>query len=167
MFRQLMNRLEGAEALDPFVRAADPLAGRLVASPGLRRFFHGDATGIPPHVVATDLPLGAWFMAIFLDLFPDAGSRRAASRLVALGLAAAGPTAISGWAEWARADHGARRVGVVHAVANFTGSLIFLASWVARKRDRHRLGRRLARVGGGVLIIGALLGGYIGSARRP
>lgn len=167
MFLRMMRRLEDSDRLDPAVRAAEPLAGRLVASPGLRRFFRGDATGIPPHVIATDVPFGAWFMAIFLDLFPDAGSRRAASRLVALGLVAAAPTGLSGWAEWARADQATRRVGVVHAAANLTATLIFLASWVARTRGRHRLGVRLARLGGKVLVIGGFLGGYMGRARRP
>lgn len=167
MFRRMMRRLEESDRLDPAVRAADPLAGRLVAKPRLRRFFHGDATGIPPHVIATDVPFGAWFMAIFLDLFPDAGSRRAAARLVALGVVAAGPTGLSGWAEWARADRATQRVGVVHAAANLVATLIFLASWAARTRDRHRLGVRLARLGGVVLILGGFLGGYMRSVRRP
>ena len=167
MYRRLMRRLEESDRLDPAVRVAEPLAGRLVANPRLRRFFRGEATGIPPHVIATDVPFGAWFMAIFLDLFPDEGTRRAAARLVALGVVAAGPTGISGWAEWARADHATRRVGVVHAAANGTATLIFLASWAARTRGRHGLGVRLARLGGALLIVGGFLGGYMGSVRRP
>ncbi|MCB5273439.1 hypothetical protein BJG92_00961 [Arthrobacter sp. SO5] len=167
MFLRLMQRLEESDRLDPAVHAAEPLAARLVANRRLRSFFHGDATGIPPHVIATDVPFGAWFMAIFLDLFPDPGSRRAAARLVALGVVAAGPTGLSGWAEWARADHSTRRVGVIHAAANLAATLIFLASWVARSRERHRLGVRLARLGGVVLILGGFLGGYMRSASRP
>lgn len=167
MFLRTMRRLEESDRLEPAVRAADPLAGKLVANPRLRRFFHGDATGIPLHGIATDLPFGAWFMAIFLDLFPDAGTRRAATRLVALGVAAAAPTGISGWAEWARADRGTRRIGVVHAAANLTATLIFLASWAARLRDRHGLGVNLARAGGSLLIVGGFLGGYMRSRRRP
>jgi hypothetical protein len=167
LFLRTMRRLEDADRLDPAVRAAEPLAGRLVASPRLRRFFHGDATGIPPHVIATDVPFGAWFMAIFLDLFPDEGTRRAATRLVALGVVAASPTGISGWAEWARADRGTRRVGVVHAAANLTATIIFLASWAARKRDRHLLGVGLARAGGALLIVGGFLGGYMRNRRAP
>ena len=166
VFLRMMRRLEKADRLDPAVRAAEPLAGRLVANPGLRRFFHGDATGIPPHAIATDVPFGAWFMAIFLDLFPDAGTRRATTRLVALGVVAAAPTGISGWAEWARADRATRRVGIVHAAANLTATLIFLASWAARTRDRHGLGVGLARAGGALLIVGGFLGGYMGRARR-
>ena len=166
-FRRMMRRLEESDRLDPAVRAAEPLAGRLVANPRLRSFFRGDATGSIPHAVATDVPFGAWFMAIFLDLFPDEGTRRAATRLVALGVAAAGPTGITGWAEWARADRATRRVGVVHAAANGTATLIFLASWAARTRGRHDLGVWLARLGGVLLIVGGFLGGYMRSVRRP
>ncbi len=167
MFLQLMKRLENAEALDPAVRTAEPLASRLIAEPRLRRFFHGDATGIPPHAILTDVPFGAWFMAIFLDLFPDEGSRRAARRLVGLGVVAAAPTGLSGWAEWARADHATRRIGVVHAGANLAATLIFLASWRARRSERHRLGIALARIGAVLLIAGGFLGGYMRSVRRP
>lgn len=65
------------------------------------------------------------------------------------------------------ADRATRRVGVVHAAANLAATLIFLASWAARTRDRHGLGVGLARAGGALLIIGGFLGGYIGRARRP
>lgn len=167
MFLQLMRRLGEADALDPAVRTAEPLAARLIAEPRLRRFFHGDATGIPPHVILTDVPFGAWFMAVFLDFFPDDGSRRAARRLVGLGVLAAAPTGLSGWAEWARADTATRRIGVVHAAANLAATLIFLASWRARRKDRHRLGVRLARAGAVLLIVGGFLGGYMRSVRRP
>lgn len=167
MFLTLMKQLADAESLDPAVRTAEPIAARLVANPRLRRFFHGDANGIPPHVILSDLPFGAWFMAVFLDLFPDRGSRRAAQRLVGLGVLAAPPTAISGWAEWARADHATRRIGVVHAAANLTATLIFLASWRARRKGRHRLGVGLARAGAVLLVAGGFLGGYMRSNPRP
>ena len=112
------------------------------------------------------MPLGAWFMAQFLDLFPDDGTRRAATRLVGLGVVAAVPTALTGWAEWARADRGARRVGIVHATANAVGTLIFIGSWAARSHSRHDLGVRLGRLGGLVLLVGSLLGGYMRSDRQ-
>jgi hypothetical protein len=105
-------------------------------------------------------------MAQFLDLFPDDGSRRAATRLVGLGVVAAVPTALSGWAEWARADHGTRRVGIVHATANAAGTLVFLGSWAARSRGHHELGVRLGRWGGMVLLVGGMSGGYMRSDRE-
>ena len=127
--------------------------------------LHGDATGIPLHGIFTDVPFGAWFMAQFLDLFPDDGTQRAATRLVGLGVVAAVPTALAGWAEWALSDRGTRRVGIIHATANAVGTLIFIGSWAARSRDRHDLGVRLGRLGGIVLVVGGFLGGYMGSDR--
>ena len=131
LFRRLMGKLERAESLDGAVRAISPLAQRLVANGRLRSVLHGDATGLPLHVILTDVPFGAWFMAQYLDLFPDEGSQRAATRLVGLGVVAAAPTALSGWAEWALADRATRRVGIVHAGANGVAVLIFLGSWHA------------------------------------
>jgi hypothetical protein len=110
--------------------------------------------------------LGAWWMAQFLDLFPDAGMRRAATRLVGLGVVAAVPTALAGWAEWAQADRGTRRVGIVHATANAVGTLVFMGSWAARSCSRHDLGVWLGRMGGAVLLVGAMSGGYMRSARQ-
>jgi hypothetical protein len=167
LFLRTLRRLEESNGLDPAVRAVEPVASRIVSRPRIRRLLHGEATGIPLHVINTDGPFGAWFMALFLDFFRDAGTQRAATRLVGCGLAFAVPTAITGWAEWALADRGTRRVGILHATANGIGTLIFLGSWAARLRDRHDLGVRLARLGGMVLIAGGMMGGYMRSDRSP
>lgn len=163
---RLLLRLERSDALDGAIRAAEPVARRLVARKPIRRVLHGDATGIPLHVIFTDLPFGAWFMAQFLDMFSDEGSRRAATRLVSLGVVTAVPTAVTGWAEWALADRATRRVGIVHATVNGVAVLVFVGSWAARVRDRHVLGVRLGRLGGAVLVAGGFLGGHMGSGRR-
>jgi uncharacterized membrane protein len=164
-FLRLLGRLERSTGLDPVVRGVEPFAGRIVANERLRRVLHGEATGIPLHIISTDLPLGAWWMAQFLDLFPDDGMRRASTRLVGLGVVAAVPTALTGWAEWARADRGTRRVGIVHATANGVSTLVFVGSWAARSRRRHDLGVWLSRLGGVVLLVGAMCGGYMRSDR--
>lgn len=166
-YLRAMARLERWHALDPAVRAVEPLAARLVADPRRRRVLHGDATGIPPHTILTDVPFGAWFMAQYLDLFDDEAARRAATRLVGLGVVGAVPTALAGWAEWALSDRGTRRVGVVHAASNLVGTLVFAASWVARLRGQHRRGAALARLGGAVVIVGGFTGGYMRSERVP
>jgi len=165
-FRQLMGSIERLKALDIPVDAARPLAGRLVRNERLRNVLHGQATGIPLHPILTDVPFGAWFMAVFLDLFPDAGTQRAATRLVGLGVISAVPTALSGWAEWALADRKTQRVGVVHAGLNASAVLIFAGSWAARRRGRRRLGVGLARLGAVVLIAGGFTGGYMGRDRQ-
>ena len=166
LFRQAVGRLERLDALDAAARVAEPRASRLVENERMRSVLHGDATGIPLHAILTDVPFGAWFMAMYLDLFSDPGTQRAATRLVGLGVLAAAPTALTGWAEWALAGRATRRVGIVHAGLNGAAVLIMLGSWTARRRGNHRLGVRLARFGGILLIAGGFLGGYMGSARR-
>lgn len=165
-YASLLGRLENAEGLDPFVAFAEPLAGRLVATPALKRFLHGDATGIPVHPILTDVPFGAWFMALYLDLYRDEASRLASRRLIALGIASAVPTALSGWAEWALTDRRLRRVGIIHAALNAGGVLVFSASLAARRTGRNALGVHLARLGGAVLVAGGFLGGHLGSGHR-
>jgi uncharacterized membrane protein len=165
-YLRLLQRLERAEALDGAIRSAAPVAEALVRKPSLRRVFSGEDTGIPPHTILTDVPFGAWFMAQYLDLFGDAGTRRAATRLVGLGIVAAVPTAVTGLAEWAVADRATRRVGVLHAGANAVALLVFVGSWRARLRERHDLGVGLARLGGLVLVVGGFLGGHMGRGRR-
>jgi uncharacterized membrane protein len=165
-YTRLLRRLEHSTTWDGPIDAVASIADHLVAEPRVRRLFHGDATGVPLHGILTDVPFGAWFMAQFLDLFRDDGSRRAATRLMALGAAAAVPTAVAGWAEWARADRAARRVGMTHASLTGSATLVFAASWIARLRGHHQLGITLARVGNVPVIAGAFLGGHIGSGRR-
>ncbi|MEV1119822.1 DUF2231 domain-containing protein [Actinosynnema sp. NPDC049800] len=165
-YLRLVERLERSDAVDGVIEAADPLSRRLVARDPVRRLLHGEATGIPLHVIVKDVPFGAWFMAQFLDWFPDEGSRRAATRLVGLGLLGAVPAAVTGWADWAATGRGGRRVGVVHAAANGVATVVFAGSWAARVCDHHRLGVGLARVGGVVLAAGGFLGGSLGRRRR-
>jgi uncharacterized membrane protein len=166
-YLRMLGRLERSDRLDPVVRMVEPLAARLVAGDRRRHLLHGEAIGIPPHVILTDAPFGAWFMAQYLDVVGGPGSRQAATRLVGAGLAVWVPTALAGWAEWALADRGTRRVGLVHAVSNAVAALVFLASWRARRRGSYDSGVVLARVGGLLLIVGGFLGGYMRSERPP
>jgi hypothetical protein len=165
-YLRLLERLERTDALDNAIHVADPIARRLVANQPLRRILHGEATGIPVHVIVKDIPFGAWFMAQFLDLFPDTGSRQAATRLVGLGLLGAAPAAVTGWAEWASCDRRTRRVGIVHAAANGMATVVFMGSWTARVRGHHKLGIRLGRLGGAFLVVGGFLGGHMGTHSR-
>jgi hypothetical protein len=164
-YAQLLGSLEGAKPLGAVVKRVEPLAGRLTAHAGMRGFFRGDATGIPLHGILTDAPFGAWWSAIFLDFYKDDGSRHAAKHLVGLGVVAAVPTALSGWAAWSMKDQGTKRVGIVHAAINAAATLIYLASWAARERGRHELGIGLARAGAVLLLASGFLGGHLRSGR--
>lgn len=164
---RLAQRLEGAKALDPAVRAISPAAGALIASEGRRKILHGDWMGHAVHPLLTDLPIGFWTSATVLDLVGGEEARPAARRLVGLGVLSAVPTAITGWAEWAAtSEPGIRRVGVVHAVSNAAAGIAYGASWFARKRGNHERGRNLALAGAAVASLGGFLGGHLTSARK-
>lgn len=128
--------------------------------------LRGEWLGHALHPSLSDLPLGMWTATTALDLVGGPASRDAARRLVGLGLLAAAPTAVSGWAEWRRADRPAERVGVTHAALNATAALLYAGSWTARRRDRHRVGAVLALAGAGVAGAAGYLGGHLTSARK-
>lgn len=165
-YARLLGKLEEAHPLDAAVTAAEPLATRLMSGRRIPSIIRGDTTGIPLHVILTDAPFGAWWSAVFLDLFEDEGSRRAARRLVGLGVVAAVPTALSGWATWSGKDRALKRVGIVHAAANAAAAIIYGSSWAARSRGRHRLGVGLARAGAVLLLVSGFLGGHLASGRH-
>ena len=160
------RRLEALSALDPVVGAVRPLAGALVAAPRRRDALTGVWLGHALHPLMTDLPIGLWTSAVTLDLVGGASARPAATRLTGLGLLAAVPTAITGWAEWSGTGPREQRVGLVHAASNVVAASLFLSSWRARRRGEHRKGSSLALVAASALSLGGYLGGHLVSARK-
>ena len=78
--------------------------------------FHTSVLGHSMHPLLTDLTLGCWVSASILGVAGGVQARRGATLLVGAGLAAAGPTAISGTADWAEMTGPERRIGAVHAL---------------------------------------------------
>jgi len=152
-------RLEDAAALDGPVHAIEPTIRSVFGSGRRASVLRGDWLGHAVHPALTDLVIGTWTSATVLDLIGGRDASSAAQRLVATGLAAAGPTAWTGWAEWLSAPDRDKRVGLVHAVTNGIAIGVYAASWVARKRGRHGSGVRLALAGAAVSGVGAYLGG--------
>jgi uncharacterized membrane protein len=162
----LAQRLESLGALDPVVRAVRPLVDALVSDPRRRDLLQGAWLGHAVHPALTDLPIGFWTSAATLDLIGGRQSRTAATRLTALGVVAAGPTAWTGWAEWAGAGPREQRVGVVHAAANGAAVVLFASSWRARRREQYLRGKALSAAGLVALGFGGQLGGHLVSARK-
>jgi uncharacterized membrane protein len=162
----LVEQLEGATALDPVVNAVRPLAAALVADPARRDLLRGAWLGHALHPVLTDVPIGMWTSAVVLDLVGGRRARPAAQRLVGIGVLAAVPTAVTGWAEWSGIGQREQRVGVVHAVSNVVALGLFTASWRARSADRHVRGTALGLAASSALGVGGLLGGHLVSARK-
>lgn len=160
------ERLEQYDGLDPVVRAIRPLAQALVSDPVRRDALRGNWLGHALHPLLSDLPIGLWTSALALDLVGGLEARPAARRLVGLGVVAALPTALTGWAEWSGAEPRDQRVGVVHASANVVAIVGFAASWRARRRGEHLRGRGLALTAASALGVGGYLGGHLVSARK-
>lgn len=159
-------RLEEAATLDRPVEALEPTI-RSVFGTGVRgSLLRGEWLGHAVHPLLTDVVLGSWTSATVLDIFGGRESTAAARRLVGTGLLAVGPTAWTGWAEWSQAGRREQRVGLVHAVTNAVAIAVYGASWVARRRGRHRAGARLALTGAAVSGLGAYLGGHMTEARQ-
>jgi uncharacterized membrane protein len=80
----------------------------------------GTRFGHPLHSPLTDLVIGPWTSALFLDLVGGDRAEEAADCLVGVGVLAAVPTALSGLSDWADVHGGSRRVGTLHAIGNTT-----------------------------------------------
>jgi nitrite reductase/ring-hydroxylating ferredoxin subunit/uncharacterized membrane protein len=161
--RYQVDRLERSPRIDPLVTALESFWGRVMPKGKARDALHGTWLGHPLHPVLTDVPIGAWTSALALDLIGGDRTKDAAQALVGVGLAAAVPTAVSGATDWtALGDFDKpKRVGAVHAVANGTATLLYAASWLARRRGSHATGRTLGAAGAAMLGIGGYLGGHL------
>src|SRR4051812_2522309 len=113
-----LARLEGDARLDGAaerLRAAVALLDTGLAGDALG----GEWLGHALHPLLTDVPLGCWMGAGLLDVVGGRRSRRAARRLVGLGLLAVPLTVATGLVDWSRSSETrVRRVGVVHAGGN-------------------------------------------------
>jgi nitrite reductase/ring-hydroxylating ferredoxin subunit len=88
----------------------------------------------------------------------------AARRLIGVGIAAYGPTALTGVHDWADSEPGndaVRRSGLAHAVTNGAALALYAASLAARRRGNDRHGKLLGLLGAGALGAGGYLGGHL------
>ena len=155
--------------LDRFSSASQHVIGTLAGSPCGRpvaSLLHGNQwLGHPLHPVVVVLPIGAWCVAGWYDLRStlsgDAAYDHAADGAVKVGLSGALIAAASGLAQYLDTRNGVRRETAVHATLNTIGLAAYLGSWSARTWGRRSLGKKLAAVGLGVVMVSGYLGGDI------
>jgi nitrite reductase/ring-hydroxylating ferredoxin subunit/uncharacterized membrane protein len=162
------EQLAGLEALDEPAKVVGKAVRDTVPAGPAKDALSGVWLGHALHPLLTDLPIGSYTSAVLLDWLGGARSQQAADRLIALGLASATPTFVTGWTEWADsepASDSVRRIGVVHAAANGGAAMLFGASLLARRRGARGAGKLLALAASGVLGAGGHLGGHLAYAK--
>ena len=132
--RSFPEVVERTEALDRPAATLRDVIAKFVEPGVVKDALSGTWLGHPLHPMLTDLPIGFWTNAFFFDLLPTKSARRAADMMVALGVAAAIPAALTGASDFADTDERERRVGIVHAAANITATLLYTASLYCASR---------------------------------
>src|SRR5665213_4096910 len=129
----------------------------------LRNFLNGTWLGEPLHVVLTDLPVGAWTVAIIFDLLDLILDRRefasAADASIGIGVVGAAGAAVTGMTDWSDVDPPARRLGLIHGLLNLSGTALFATSLLLRRKKSRRSGRIVSAFGYAVIAYAAHLGG--------
>ncbi len=164
----LIDAVEGAEVLDAPAQAIGKQVRDIFGPGTLRDALSGTWLGHALHPILTDVVVGSWTSATILDLIGGDDDGAAASRLIGVGIAAYGPTAVTGTVDWADSeavDERVRRAGLVHAAANLTALGLYAASLAARRKGDHGRGKLLSLAGAGVLSAGGFLGGHLSFAR--
>lgn len=155
---------ENLSALDGVGKRLGKIVRNAVGPGVLKDTLSGTWMGHALHPLLTDVVVGAWTSANLLDAFGGEDAEAGAERLIGIGIAAYGPTALTGFADWADsepADDGIRRAGLVHAWTNLTGLALYAASLRARRAGDQRRGKALALAGAGAIGAGGYLGGHL------
>jgi nitrite reductase/ring-hydroxylating ferredoxin subunit/uncharacterized membrane protein len=129
----------------------------------IRNFLNGTWLGEPLHAVLTDVPIGAWTVAIMFDALDLIRHRRefslAADTSLAIGLMGAAGAAVTGITDWSDVDPPARRLGLIHGLLNVGVTALFTTSFTLRKKKLRTGGRVSAVLGYALLSWSAHLGG--------
>ena len=167
---------------EPFVKIEEKLqkqldkalyAGGSPAAQRIRNFLNGTWLGEPLHVVLTDVPIGAWTVAMVFDALSLSRSgrefTRAADASIAIGLAGAVGAAAAGVTDWSDVDPPARRRGLIHGLLNLGATALFATSLIQRKGKSSRsrdeasraAGRLSATLGYAIMAYASHLGGKL------
>jgi len=129
----------------------------------VKDFLNGTWFGHPLHPALTDIPIGTWTAATVFDLISLTTRKdldREAEAAIAVGIAGATASAVTGLADWADTNRSQRRVGLIHAVMNSAALGLQIASFVNRRRGGSS-GPALSAMGLAFAGASAWLGGNL------
>jgi len=163
MIRRLVNgildRQEWADGVGELLQKIYLAVLRPV--PPVKDLLHGTWLGHALHPVVTDLPVGAFSAALFLDLIDQVDGANWATLLGFVGMLAAAATGI---ADYTGTDGKTRRYATIHSLLMFFSTIFYLASVLVRfeivagTNDHAMIA---AIVGYVLLVIGAYIGGEV------
>jgi uncharacterized membrane protein len=162
---RLVVQLERASTLDALLKRIQTVVNAALPDGRPRDLLEGRWMGHALHPALSDVPIGSCTSAVILDLLGGAAAESSADLLIAVGLATALPTALSGWADWSRTATEQQRVGLVHAVANVSAVSLFALSLRRRRQGRRNAGKLLGLAGVSSMSAAAYLGGHLSFAR--
>jgi nitrite reductase/ring-hydroxylating ferredoxin subunit/uncharacterized membrane protein len=146
-----------SQAVVAAYRNAGPVGG------ALKDALHGVWLQHPLHPVFTDIPIGAWVTTAALDAKAvtsgDASYARAADFALAVGLAGAVGSAVTGLTDWSETGGEPRRVGLIHGLLNVGATALMATAYILRRRRDRRAGTVCTLAGLGVATAAAYLGG--------
>src|SRR3954469_10500723 len=162
----LIDKVEAAEPLDAVAKPIAKAARGALKPGALKDALSGTWLGHAVHPMLTDVVIGSFVSATILDVLGGDGS--ASEKLIGVGLAAYGPTALTGANDWADTEpvsDGVRRAGLVHAATNATALALYTASLAARRRGARGRGGALGAAGAAALMTAGYLGGHLSFSR--
>jgi nitrite reductase/ring-hydroxylating ferredoxin subunit/uncharacterized membrane protein len=165
----LFDAIEKQEWLEA---AADPISKAIhslfpgEAGQAIKNALHGTWLGHPLHPVLTDIPVGAWTVAMVLDALGTLSGRSdldgGADAAVAIGLAGALGAAVTGATDWSETDGRAKTIGLLHGLLNVGATALYASSLVMRRRKRQRSKAvALSMLGFAISGASAYLGGHL------
>lgn len=160
----VIRGIEEAGALDGAGETVGKRVREAIPAGPVKDAISGTWLGHALHPLLTDVVIGSFFSATLLDLLGGDDTSRASERLIAIGIAAYAPTALTGVSDWADAEpgnDGVRRVGLAHAITNSTALSLYAASLKLRRGGARRLGVALGLGGAAALAAAAYLGGHL------
>jgi len=170
MLSYVINRfIDRQRWLEPVADFLQKVVGgtyKLLGAPGhtLKTFVHGTWLGHPLHPVLTDIPIGAWTLAVLFDIIYLLNRSQtwssAADLAVFVGFLGAFAAVITGYTDWNETVDRERRVGIAHGLLNTVVLIIYLVSVLVRVTAGSRgLAIVLAFIGYALVVTSAYLGG--------
>jgi nitrite reductase/ring-hydroxylating ferredoxin subunit/uncharacterized membrane protein len=127
--------------------------------PALRDFLHGTWLGHPVHPAVTDIPIGAFIVALVLDL---AGQSGGATWAIAIGFVTMLIAAVTGYADYIDLDGTSKRVGSLHSTIMLIAAVLYFISLSTRLGWWGQPASGLAEWTAGAGLVLVLVGAYFG-----